>query len=232
MNLARRSNTPERMDTDCVDFADYQRCLRDLSRVNRTTFTARPTLKWLDRQGLRPGERFSLLDVASGYGDMLRAIRRWTTRRGLDAELVGVDLNPWAVQAARAATAAEDRIEYVASDVFAYTPERPFDFIVSAQFTHHLTDAELVEFVRWMERSARRGWLISDIQRSALAYHGFNLLATVVRWHHFVRSDGLISITRSFQPDELRTLAREAVPDDAVTVRRHVPFRLTAERSR
>ncbi len=232
MNLSHRADTPERMDTDCVDYADYQRCLRDLSRVNRATFTARPTLRWLGRQGLRSGERFSLLDVASGYGDILRAIRRWSTRRGLEAELVGVDLNPWAVRAARDATPAEDRIEYVATDVFAFAPERQFDFIVSAQFTHHLTDAQVVEFVRWMERSARRGWLISDIHRSTLAYLGFNLLATAARWHHFVRSDGLISITRGFRPDELEQLAREAVPAGEVTVRRHVPFRLTVERNR
>jgi 2-polyprenyl-3-methyl-5-hydroxy-6-metoxy-1,4-benzoquinol methylase len=232
MNLSRRADTPERMDTDCVDYADYQRCLRDLSRVNRATFTARPTLRWLGRQGLRAGDRFSLLDVASGYGDILRAIRRWSTRRGLDAELVGVDLNPWAVRAARDATTAEDRIEYVATDVFAFAPERQFDFIVSAQFTHHLTDEQVIEFVKWMEHSARRGWLISDIRRTRLAYLGFNLLATAALWHRFVRSDGLISITRGFRPDELGRLARDGLSGDAVTIRRHVPFRLTVERNR
>jgi 2-polyprenyl-3-methyl-5-hydroxy-6-metoxy-1,4-benzoquinol methylase len=232
VNLSHRADTPERMDSDCVDYADYQRCLRDLSRVNRTTFTLRPTLRWLGRMGLRAGERFSVLDVASGYGDMLRSIRRWSTRCGHDAELVGIDRNPWAVQAARDATHPEDRIDYIAADVFAFTPVLPFDFIVSAQFTHHLTDAEVVAFVRWMERFARRGWLISDIQRSTLAYLGFNLLATAARWHHFVRSDGLISITRGFRPDELAALTREVVPGRAVTIGRHIPFRLTAERSR
>ena len=34
----------ERMDTDCVDFADYQRCLADLARVNLVTLTHRPVL--------------------------------------------------------------------------------------------------------------------------------------------------------------------------------------------
>ncbi|MBN8908697.1 MAG: methyltransferase domain-containing protein [Rhodospirillales bacterium] len=232
MNLSRRVDTPERMDTDCLDYADYQRCLRDLSRVNRTTFTLQPTLRWLGRQGLQAGERFSVLDVASGYGDMLRAIRRWSMRRGLDAELVGIDRNPWAVQAARDATPAEDRIDYIATDVFSFSPVLPFDFIVSAQFAHHLTDVEVVAFVRWMERFARRGWIISDIHRSAAAYFGFNLLAIAARWHHFVRSDGLISITRGFRPNELAALIGEVVAANAVTIRRHLPFRLTVERSR
>jgi hypothetical protein len=136
------------------------------------------------------------------------------------------------VQAAREATPAEDGIDFIATDVFAFTPVLPFDFIVSAQFAHQLTDVEVVAFVRWMERFARRGWIISDIHRSAIAYLGFNLLATAARWHHFVRSDGLISITRGFRPDELAALTREVVPASAVTIHRHMPFRLTVERSR
>ncbi len=233
MNLARRSDTPERMDSDCTDFEDYRRCLRDLSRVNRVTLTKRPTLAWLGRQGLKAGERFSLLDVAFGYGDMLRAVRRWCNRRELDAELVGVDLNPWAARAARDATSEADRISFVTGDVFAYRPERPIDFIVSAQFAHHLSDAELVRFIGWMEGTARRGWLISDIERSRLAYFGFSVLATVARWHQFVRSDGLISITRSFRGAELTERATEAgLGGGVATVRRYLPSRQTLERNR
>ncbi len=231
MNFAHRSSTPERMDTDCTGYEDYRRCLRDLSRVNRMTLTARPTLKWLAQQGLRKGEHFSLLDVAFGYGDILRAIRRWSNRRELDAELVGVDLNPWAARAAGEATPEADRITYVTGDVFDYRPERPIDFIVSAQFAHHLTDAELLRFIQWLESTAVRGWLISDIERSRLAYYGFGALATVARWHHFVRSDGLISITRSFRRSELAAhLAQAGLAGDAV-VRRHLPSRQTVERS-
>ena len=69
MNLSQRSTQSERMDTDCVDFDDYSRCLRDLSRVNIITMTHRPTLSWLAR---RATGNFSLLDVACGRGDALR----------------------------------------------------------------------------------------------------------------------------------------------------------------
>ncbi len=230
VNLAHRSTEPERMDLDCVDYADYRRCLRDLSRVNRTTFTGAPTLRWLGRQGLRAGDRFSLLDVACGYGDMLRRIRRWSERRGIEAELVGIDLNPWAVRAAREATPEAARITYRAGDVFAFVPDRAFDFIVSSQFTHHLTEEAIVAFVRWMERHASRGWLISDLQRSRLAQLGFQVLARAARWHHFVLSDGLISIARGFRPSELLALASAAEPAGPVAIRRHVPFRLTVSR--
>ncbi len=232
MSLAQRSDTPERMDAECVDYEDYRRCLRDLSRVNRVTLTARPTLSWLGRQGLRPGERFSLLDVAFGYGDVLRAIRRWSERRGLEAELVGVDMNPWAARVASEATPEGSRIDYLTGDVFDYVPARPVDFIVSAQFAHHLTDAELVRFIGWMERTARRGWLISDIQRSRVPYIGFAVLATVAGWHEFVRGDGLISISRGFRPAELASLADQAGLAGRAAVRRYFPFRQTVERTK
>ncbi len=90
MNLSRRSTQSERMDTDCVDFDDYSRCLRDLSRVNVVTMTHRPTLSWLAKHA--SGD-FSVLDIACGRGDALRKIRR----RFPEAKLTGIDLNPWAL---------------------------------------------------------------------------------------------------------------------------------------
>ena len=68
MSLSQRSTQAERMDTDCVDFADYARCLRDLSRVNTVTMTHRPMLAWLAARAT-PG--FSLLDIACGHGDII-----------------------------------------------------------------------------------------------------------------------------------------------------------------
>jgi len=232
MSLAARSTADERMDTDCVDFADYRRCLRDLSRVNTVTFTHRPMLAWLARetQGL---DRFSLLDVACGHGDALRRIRRWADRRGIAADLTGVDLNPWATRAAREATAEDASIAYRTADVFAIDAAEQFDFIVSSQFTHHLTDAQVVTFIRWMETHARRGWFIGDLHRHWLPYYGFGVLAWLARWHKFVLSDGRISIARSFVPAEWRRLLRDAgLGEDAAEVTWHLPFRLCVARHR
>ncbi len=137
MNLSQRSTQSERMDTDCVDFGDYSRCLRDLSRVNLVTMTHRPTLSWLASHATG---NFSLLDVACGRGDALRKIRR----RFPDAKLTGIDLNPWACRAARDATDPSARIEFINDDAFAYGSAQKFDFVVTSQFTHHLLDEQVV----------------------------------------------------------------------------------------
>ncbi|HET7883383.1 MAG TPA: methyltransferase domain-containing protein [Acetobacteraceae bacterium] len=229
MSLAIRSTADERMDTDCADFADYRRCLRDLSRVNTVTLTHRPMLAWLARETVVMKE-FSLLDVACGYGDALRHVHRWAARRGVAARLVGVDLNPWATQAARDATAPGMAIEYRNGDVFATDAAETFDFVVSSQFTHHLTDQQILGFIAWMENHARRGWFIGDLHRHWLPYYGFGVLAWAARWHHFVLSDGRISIARSFVADDWRRLIRAAGLHGDVEVRWHMPFRLCVAR--
>ena len=218
------------MDTECADFADYRHCLSDLARVNTVTLTHRPVLAFLAREtaGL---VSFSLLDVACGHGDLLRRIHRWARRRGIEARLSGLDLNPWAAQVARAATPAAARIDYLTTDTFAFRPEPRPDFIVSSQFAHHLTDEGVVAFIRWQEVHAVRGWFIGDLHRHWFPYYGFPLLARVARWHRFVRIDGKISIGRGFTTPEWRALlaaAGLAAADAEITW--HVPFRLCVAR--
>jgi 2-polyprenyl-3-methyl-5-hydroxy-6-metoxy-1,4-benzoquinol methylase len=230
MSLATRSTAAERMDTDCADYEDYARCLADLARVNRVTLTHRSLLAWLAREtaGLRS---FSLLDVACGHGDLLRRVRRWSARRGIDATLEGIDLNPWSLRAARAATQQELSIAWHNGDVFAFQPVQRYDFIVSSQFTHHLADADIVRFIAWMERHAARGWYIADLHRHWFPYYGFGLLAWAAGWHRFVRYDGRVSIARSFVPEEWRRLTDAAgLAPETVRIDWHVPFRICVSR--
>jgi hypothetical protein len=56
-------------------------------------------------------------------------------------------------------------ITYETGDVFALDPARRFDVVVSALFTHHLDDAQLVRFLRWMQATARLGWFVNDLHR-------------------------------------------------------------------
>lgn len=223
MNLSSRSTRQERMDTDCVDFEDYSNCLRDLSRVNTITLTHRPMLGWLATHAT-PG--FSLLDIACGHGDALRKIRT----RYPDASLTGIDLNPWAIRAAQAATDPAARIAFINDDAFAYKPAQKFDFVITSQFTHHLTDEQVVAFLLWLQENAARGWFISDLHRHILPYYGFPVLARLLFWHRFIREDGQISIARAFIRAEWEALLREAgITDEQATIAWYFPFRLCVE---
>ena len=224
MTLGSRSTQAEKMDTDCVDYDDYAWCLRDLSRVNVVTLTHRPMLRWLGRRAkaVVPSGAFSLLDVACGFGDGLRAIRH----RFPQARLTGVDLNPWAVRAAREATDPSLRIDFAQGDAFAYAPGERVDFVVCSQFAHHLTDDQVVSFLMWLRDRAARGWFISDLHRHVLPYYGFPVLARMAGWHRFVREDGQVSIARSFRRGEWEVLLARVGMSGQAEVTWHVPFRL------
>jgi 2-polyprenyl-3-methyl-5-hydroxy-6-metoxy-1,4-benzoquinol methylase len=229
-HLAVRSRQDEQMDAPDLDPAVYAKVLHDLARVNRWTFTAHPVLAYMKR-AIGDATRFRLMDVGFGDGDILRSIARWARRRGIEAELVGVDLNEKSVAAAQEATPAGLAIDYRAGDYL--DQDGPFDFVISSQVTHHMTDPQLMTFLRYMEDEARRGWLICDLHRHGFAYWGFPLLARLLFVHRIVREDGQLSIARSFRPAEWRALLAEAgIPAAAVRIVRRFPFRLCVERVR
>jgi 2-polyprenyl-3-methyl-5-hydroxy-6-metoxy-1,4-benzoquinol methylase len=229
-SLAVRSRQDEQMDAPGLDPAIYAKVLHDLARVNRWTFTAHPVLAYMKR-AIGEARRFRLMDVGFGDGDILRAIARWAKRRGIEAELVGVDLNEKSVAAAREATPAGLAIDYRAGDYL--DEEGPFDFVISSQVTHHMTDDQLMTFLRYMEAEAQRGWLICDLHRHGFAYRGFPLLARLLFVHRIVREDGQLSIARSFRPAEWRDLVAQAgIPAEAARIVRRFPFRLCVERVR
>lgn len=226
-SLSARSEAPEQMDDASLDLATYAAVLRDLSLVNSLTLAARPTLSFLKR-ATRSRSHFRLLDVGFGSGDMLRAIRSWTSKRGIEAELVGVDQDERSAPVAIVATPAAMRIDFVTGDYSKISG--PFDFIISSLVTHHMAEQEVVRFLRFMEQNARGGWLVNDLHRQRLAVLLYGLLAVAAAVHPIVRSDGMLSIERSFRPDDWHRLLRQAGIGQEARIESYVPFRLCVER--
>jgi SAM-dependent methyltransferase len=230
MSLARRSRQEEQMDSPELDPSTYTHVLNDLGRVNSWTLARRPTINFLARV-IGEGRRFRLLDVGFGHGDMLRAVAVWARRRGIAAELVGVDLNPKSAAVARAATPSDLPIQYRTGD-YREVGGR-FDFIISNLVGHHMTDDQLRDFLRYMEAETLKGWIINDLHRHRFAYLGYPLLCRLMGWHRIVREDGQLSIARSFRRGEWRTILADAGVDHGVAkINRHFPFRLCVERQR
>ena len=234
-DFSRRATTPELMDTEDCDFETFRGCLVDLARVNRLTLAYRPTLGFLDalaRTGRLPKDRpLQILDVGSGYGDMLREIFAWSRRRGISVAMEGVDLNPWAAQAARAATPDDVPVIWRTGDAFAERTGMPPDLVISSLFTHHLDDASVVRFLSWMDTTARIGWFVNDLHRHPLPYHVFARASRALRLHRYVQHDGPVSIERSFsRADWSRFLENAGVPMTSTSVTWWTPFRLCVSR--
>jgi 2-polyprenyl-3-methyl-5-hydroxy-6-metoxy-1,4-benzoquinol methylase len=228
MSLAARIRVDEQMDDPGLAPETYDRVLKDLATVNAVTLAARPTLNFLKR-GTRDMPAFRLMDVGFGHGDMLRRIARWARKRDIAVDLIGVDLNPRSAVAARAATPRAWPIEYRTGDYRDVAGQ--IDFVVSSLVAHHMTDAELDEFLRFMEKRAEKGWMVNDLHRLAFPYFGFPLLARILGAHRIVREDGKVSIGRAFRPAEWEAILARAGITGAKVVRRF-PFRLCVERLR
>lgn len=218
-DLTHRSAEREWLDDAGMSASELEPVLRDLARFNGAMLGHRPILAWLGRavQTVPKDQPLTLVDVGSGYGDLLRAIRHWAAKRSLRLRLIGIDLSQQTVRVAEAATDPCDGIEYHVSDVFSYQPDKPPDFVVSSLLTHHMTDAMIVKFLRWMEDTARRGWFIYDLQRHAVPFHFIGLMRRLTRIHPIVIHDGRISVARSLTREEwLARFADAAIPPDAV----------------
>lgn len=217
------------MDSPDLDPHEYGKVLADLATVNAWTRAARPTLSFL-QAAVGKRERFTVLDVGFGRGDMLYRIGTWARRHGKQVELHGIDLNPKSLESARAATAGLPVQLYVGdyNDL-----SGPFDCVVSSLVAHHMSDPELRNFICYMESHAKLGWMINDLHRHAFAYLGYPWLARLLRVHRIVREDGQLSIARSFRTAEWTSMLSDAgIAPGAATITRRFPFRLCVERLR
>jgi SAM-dependent methyltransferase len=232
LDFTRRSHEQEWLDRDEIDPAELRAVLRDLARFNTAFFGHSPILRWLGRVLGREksGSGPTILDIGCGYGDLLRAIRRWSNRRNLDLTLLGVDLNPETIRIAREATDDGDQIDFAVMDVFDLPPRRTFDIIVSSLVAHHLNDERLRDFLVLLERSSSQGWLIYDLQRHRLLYEVIGAASSLAGLHPLVRKDGQISVMRSLTRAEwMDRLAAAGIELSGVKIRWFL-FRFVIER--
>lgn len=231
--LKDRAIADELMDAEDLDEATYAAVVHDLAKVNTLTLARRPTIAFLNKLVWRRDPRLPplrILDVGFGDGDMLRTIWRWATKLGQPVELIGIDLNPRSLTAAREATPDHINIDWRIGD-YASLSQGGLDVVISSLVAHHMTHDQLIDFLRFMDCEASEGWFINDLHRHGFAYLGFPLLATLMRWHPIVRHDGQLSVARSYRPVEWPPLLAEAGVSGA-TVQRKFPFRLCVSKIR
>jgi SAM-dependent methyltransferase len=223
-----RSAQAELMDEPSVTFEAFHDCLCDLEIVNRYTLAYRPTLNWLKRALREVGSTncTSILDVGSGGGGMLRQIANWARKHGRRVELIGVDLNPWSKRSAEQSTPSDAPIRFETSDIFKFAPDRAIDFVISSLFTHHLTDGDVIRYLRWAEHHAVRGWFINDLHRHPLPRFAIKYAARLLRLNKMVRHDGPVSVARAFTAgDWRRFLAEAGIPNERARIDWFFPFR-------
>jgi 2-polyprenyl-3-methyl-5-hydroxy-6-metoxy-1,4-benzoquinol methylase len=230
-DFRHRAHLAELMD-EPASRDELRACLRDLARVNRWTLGYRPLLHWLKSMvPARNSHPVHIVDIGCGYGDSLRRIESWASNRRARVELTGLDASRDTIEIAAEAAPRSSNIHWVASDVFAWKPQRPIHIVISSLFTHHLSDADVIRFVQWMELHAALGWFINDLSRHPTPYRLFRVFSKLMGFHPYVQHDGPVSIARSFVPEDWSRICSAAgLGQRDVTIRGYTPGRLCVGR--
>lgn len=226
-DLAIRSGMVELMDDpDCSEIL-LLRTVRQFASINRLVARYRSILKhWVLADMLRsPDKPYHLLDMGAGGCDIDAWLLGTARRLGLNLRITAVDLDPRIINYARSTYGHVDGLTIRQTDLLADQFDEPVDFVFANHFLHHLANEDIVRLLRIWQPQIRHRMVLSDLARDRLAYLGFSVLSLFYR-NSFARDDGLVSIRRGFKPDELESLAGEALPDRTFSVHRLRPGRL------
>lgn len=185
--------------------------LHEMALANRLLWSNHAVLRrlavWL--RAVPPETPATILDIATGAGDLPRAIARWARRRGQTIRLVASDVDAAIVDIAR-----ENLYGSNVSLLRHNALQMPFadggvDIVTCAFALHHFTREAAIALLREMARVARRGVIVSDLRRSYGGYWGARLLARGPV-NRLSRHDGPLSALRAYTPAEAQTLLQAA----------------------
>jgi SAM-dependent methyltransferase len=209
----KRLIKPELLDHAPPDEARLN--LADLVRIN-SNFGGHSTIRKMLAQVVANGDQFTLLDVGAASGDTARLVRRLYPR----ASVISLDYNPVNLEAAPPSKLIADAFE---------PPFLPgsFDYVLCSLFLHHFSDEQVVRLLQSFYGLARRGLLVSDLERHIISYSFLPLTKWFFGWQRITLHDGPASVRAAFRSDELLGLARKAgIGDARVSVHRPA-FRLS-----
>lgn len=219
-DLSKRVLIPELMDDPAVAVHELGPALQFLERVNMLPGAA-DLLETGIRRIVDDAANVTLLDIGTGGGDVAVDVTR---RLGRGARAIGLDRHAGTIDYARGRLANQPAVRLVRGDATALPlADGSVDVACSTTFLHHLDDAQAAACLAEMNRVARRGVVVIDLERTRLTYAGVWLVTRVA--NRVAAHDGPVSVRRAFTYDELRALAaRAGLAAPALT--RHVPFRV------
>lgn len=213
----------EILDRGDIDPRVVTRSIGDVAKANALFGGVASVLAELEAAAHSLPANASLLDVATGVGDIPAAATAALSKRGITLITFGLDSSePLAIVSSKRLDAA----------VCAHAPELPFasksvDVVMCSQFLHHLLPDDAATLIREMNRVARLLVVVSDLRRSWLAAAGLWIASFPLRFHPISRHDGVVSVLRGFTRNELKQMIAGAIGFEPRTARRP-GFRVTA----
>jgi SAM-dependent methyltransferase len=158
-----------------------------------------------------------ILDLATGSGDIPRAIAAWAAEKHIEVSIDAVDAQRSTVEIARHRSAAFPNINFHEGDIRTFGADHiknadhaAWDIVLCSLALHHFSEDDAVRVLRHAASLATRHVLVSDLRRCARGTFGVDLLTAVWMREPMTRTDARISVRRAFSFDEFSALARKA----------------------
>jgi 2-polyprenyl-3-methyl-5-hydroxy-6-metoxy-1,4-benzoquinol methylase len=183
---------------------ELQRLNEEFLQAERMRLILRPVLEALRAAGT-PGP-LRVVDVGGGLGYMVRSLAAHG-RLGRDVELIGCDMNPTLIGAAKALTDAESLwCDFRLANAF--TLAEPAHVFISTGVVHHFRGAALDAFFAAQRHAA--AFIHFDMQASPLSGLGSWVFHQSRMREPLARHDGVVSARRAHTTATLLAAARGA----------------------
>ncbi len=208
--LFHAPNGLEILDGTDVDEATRARVVRHLHAINGLLGNYDAFYGQL-RPYLRAGSR--VLDLAAGRGGFAIAAARRAAGEGLSVEFVATDWCSTSLAIGRAA-AGDLPVTFEHQDALDLRNREPasFDVVTSTQALHHFRPGQIAVMLAEATRVARRRVVFLDGARCPVAGALVTAFGSVAFQDGVWARDTWMSFRRFFVPEELRVIARLAVP--------------------
>jgi 2-polyprenyl-3-methyl-5-hydroxy-6-metoxy-1,4-benzoquinol methylase len=209
-----RSNVPEYIDIgpECYTDTEYQDCLKQLGRVGALLGGNRATFAAFSQLAQKP---ISILDVGCGGGHFTQELAKKFT----EAKVVGIDYSSSAIDYAQNQIINNDlpNLSFEnTSELKLDVPENSFEVITATLVCHHMSDDNLIDFLKRAHRSASKAIIINDLHRHPLAYGSFALIAPILFRNRLITHDGLLSVQKAFKKtDWAYYLSKAGIPTNS-----------------
>jgi 2-polyprenyl-3-methyl-5-hydroxy-6-metoxy-1,4-benzoquinol methylase len=208
--LHSRQREAEWMDAPDADPVELARSLIFIRRINAWLGYSRATIHHLDRlsRGWPADREMKILDVATGSGDIPRAILRWADRTGLKCQITAIDLHEATLQTA-VRESQDRRMRFSRADATQLPfADGTFDFALTGMFLHHLEEPIVVDVLKELDRVAAKGVIAADLLRSRRAYFWISVFTLLA--NPMVKHDARVSVAGAFSRSELLSLRDQA----------------------
>ena len=212
-DFRERSTEMEIMDDLCYTGPLMDRTLYELEIINKWLGGNDVTLRGIMKMVINhdPETTICIADLGCGRGDILRLIHLWAKKENRKVRLLGIDANPYIVEAARTNLRQYPEIELLTMNVFSTAfQSMKFDVVVGTLFYHHFTDEQLSGFFQQLKDQVRIGYIINDIHRHVIAFYSIRLLTKYFSRSSMVKFDAPLSVLRAFKKRELVEILKNA----------------------